>query len=63
MHVAVISKSSILDCYGQPSVPAAPPVGQARIYYDSLHNKFGVIDSNGSSLLQGIGSDIDSGTF
>lgn len=63
MHVVVISKSSILDCYGQPGTPLPPPIGQARMYYDSLHNRFGVIDSNGNNLLQGVGPDIDSGTF
>ena len=52
-QVSVFCKGSIFDFYGQPAYPANPPVGQARMFYDSGNDTFHVIDSNGVDLLGG----------
>ena len=63
MQVTIVDKASVVDWFGQPNVPLPPPAGQARMYYDSEHHIFGVIDSYGNSLLQGAGDNFDGGTF
>jgi len=54
-QIASYEKASIIDFYGQPSIPSNPPVGEARMFYDDGNNTFHVIDSNGVDLLGGGG--------
>lgn len=52
-QVSVFAKGSIFDFFGQPSSPANPPVGQARMFYNSTNDTFHVIDNAGVELLGG----------
>jgi hypothetical protein len=54
-QVSIFSKGSVFDFFGQPAFPANPPVGQARMFYDSGNDTFHVIDSNGADLIAGGG--------
>ena len=52
-QVSVFAKGSVFDFYGQPSAPANPPVGHARMFYNVTNDTFHVIDSAGVELLGG----------
>lgn len=59
-QVSVFSKGNIFDFYGQPAFPANPPIGQARMFYDSGNDTFHVIDSSGADLLGAGGGAVSS---
>lgn len=59
-QVAILSKSSITDWFGQPANPSNPPVNQARMFYRSSDDTFHVIDSNGVDLLSSGGGGVTS---
>src|ERR1035437_6346084 len=61
-QVSTFAKGSVFDFYGQPATPASPPVGQARMFYNSTDDTFHVIDSNGADLLGGTFGSLASGT-
>ena len=52
-QVSIFAKGSVFDFYGQPSAPANPPAGQARMFYNVTSDTFHVIDSAGVELLGG----------
>lgn len=58
MAQAVFSKFAIADLFGQAGTVANPPVGYARLYYNSLANTLVCVDSNGTSLLTGGGGGV-----
>ena len=53
MSQSVFVKAAVEDFFGQPSNPANPPAGMARMFYNSTTNQFGVIDSQGDNLSFG----------